>query len=48
MKDAPSPHALSLGRGALDWPAAERRSDRYGLVALYPDAPAGHAPDLPR
>lgn len=37
------PDALILGRGAFNWPAAERRTDRYGLVALYPE----HADDAP-
>jgi hypothetical protein len=46
MKDAPSSHALGLGRGALNWPAIERKSGRYGLVALYPEAETG-AEDAP-
>ena len=44
MRGTPSPHALSLGRGVLNWPAIERKSDRYGLVALYPEAEPGCPP----
>ncbi len=41
MEGAQPLHFLSLGRGALNWPAIERKSGRYGLVALYPGAETG-------
>lgn len=30
--------SIDLGTGVLSWPAAERRSDRYGTVMLCTDA----------
>lgn len=27
---------ILLGRGVLNWPSSERRSDRYGLISLSP------------
>lgn len=28
---------IEIGTGVLNWPANERRSDRYGLIGLLPD-----------
>ena len=32
---------IMLGRGRLNWPGSERRSDRYGLVTLLSPPPDG-------
>ena len=39
---------IELGTGQLSWHAAERRTDRYGTVALWDDAtPGGDGKRLP-
>jgi hypothetical protein len=34
MNTTPVKETILLGRGVLNWPGSERRSDRYGLITL--------------
>lgn len=37
---------MIIGTGILNWPAAERRSDRYGVVTLYIDTDSENSINL--